>query len=65
MADLERIPPERARQHMAANGALLVCAYDSKEKCQQNYLTGAISLSELQSRLQGMARNQEIIFYCA
>ena len=29
MADIERISPERARQHVAMNAALLVCAYEA------------------------------------
>jgi hypothetical protein len=65
MVDIERIPPERARQHMAANSALFICAYESEEKCQQHRLAGAISLREFQARLPGIARNQELIFYCA
>jgi len=65
MANIERISPEQARRHMTANSALLVCAYENEEKLQQNHLAGAISLSVFQSRLRGMSRDQEIIFYCA
>jgi hypothetical protein len=51
MANIERTHPERARQHTAANSALLVCAYDSEERFRQNHLEGAISLAAFKSRL--------------
>jgi len=48
-----------------ASGALLVCAYDDDEKWQQNHLAGAIALADFREREASLARNQEIIFYCA
>jgi hypothetical protein len=39
---------------MAANSALLVCAYDSAEKFRQNHLAGAISLAAFKSRLHAI-----------
>lgn len=65
MANVERVFPERVRQHMAANSALLVCAYDSEEKFRQNHLEGAISLATFKSRLHTIPQDCEIIFYCA
>ena len=65
MADIERISPQQALRHIAEKAALLVCAYDSEEKFQQNRLLGAVSLSEFHSRVPGLSRDQEIIFYCA
>jgi hypothetical protein len=65
MANVERIFPERVRQHMGANSALLVCAYDSEEKFRQNHLEGAISLAAFKSRLHTIPQDREIIFYCA
>jgi hypothetical protein len=64
IATTERIGPEQAKRDME-NGALLVCAYDSDEKFQNNRLTGALSLAELQARESALPRDQEIIFYCA
>ena len=60
----ERISADQAREHLET-GALLVCAYDSDEKFQKNHLQGAISLSDLHSRLESLAKDRELIFYCA
>jgi hypothetical protein len=63
---IERIAPQQAREHMARpDGALLVCAYDSKQKFQQNQLDGALSLDEFRAQLGSIPRDREIIFYCA
>ena len=67
MADTaERISPQEARRHLRADpNALLVCAYDNDEKCRQNWLDGAVTLAELQARAATLAKDREIIFYCA
>ena len=62
---VERIDPQAARVHLASSNALLVCAYDSVEKCQANRIDHAINLSELQAKASQLSRSQEIIFYCA
>jgi hypothetical protein len=62
--DIERIDPTQARAHVAKD-ALLVCAYDSQEKCLKNHLGGALSLQDLQSLEDQLPRTREIIFYCA
>ena len=63
---VERITPQQAHDHMrAAPPALLVCAYDSEEKFQQNHLEGAIELDHLASQADAIPKDQEIIFYCA
>jgi len=41
-----------------------VCAYDSEEMCGGMRLERAMTLGELNSRLSGIAKEQEIIFYC-
>jgi rhodanese-related sulfurtransferase len=65
MADqAPRISAEEAHEHVA-QGALLVCAYDSQEKFEKYHLDGAISLSEFRSREHSLPENREIIFYCA
>jgi hypothetical protein len=61
----ERISPQEARRHVQANNALLVCAYDSDEKCRQNWLDGAVTLTELQAREGTLPKDRELIFYCA
>lgn len=59
----QRIGPQQARQDMQG-GALLVCAYDSQEKFEQNHLEGAISLDEFHAMSDSLPKDREIIFYC-
>jgi len=62
----ERISPRHAHEHRESDSnALLVCAYDSEAKFQQNHLDGAISQDEFRSRVDSLAKDWEIIFYCA
>src|SRR6478752_936345 len=62
----ERISAQEARRDLQANSnALLVCAYDSDEKCRQYWLDGATTLTELQAREQTLPKDRELIFYCA
>jgi hypothetical protein len=63
MPDVERISAEDARRR-AAQGALLVCAYDDDQKCGRVRLEGALTMGELRGRLDTLPRDQEIIFYC-
>jgi rhodanese-related sulfurtransferase len=63
--EIERIDPSQARVDVAAGKALLVCAYDSPEKFQQNHLDGALSLQDLQKLEDQIPRDREIVFYCA
>lgn len=46
-------------------GTLLVCAYEKEEEFRQNDLEGAISLSEFRQRKDSVAKDENIIFYCA
>lgn len=63
--EIERIGPEDARARIALSNALLVCSYDDRVKCRENYLEGAIDLSGLESMASRLPLSQEIIFYCA
>ena len=65
MSEPIRISPQEARQKVTVGRALLVCAYDDADKFKTNHLEGALSFSELRSRLPGLAKSQEMIFYCA
>jgi len=65
MAGPIRVSPEEVRQKVSAGSALLVCAYGDDEKFKMVHLQGAISLAEFKSQLPSLAKNQEIIFYCA
>lgn len=62
---IERIDPQAARVHLRSSSALLVCAYDSAEKCQSNRIDDAIDFSALEARVATLPRDQELIFYCA
>jgi len=64
MAEARRVRVQEAREKVQASQALLVCAYDSEEMCHGLRLEGAITLGELNTRLSGVPKEQEIIFYC-
>ncbi|HBG04331.1 MAG: ArsR family transcriptional regulator [Geobacteraceae bacterium GWC2_58_44] len=64
MAEARRVKIQEARSKVQAGEALFVCAYDSEEMCNGLRLEGAITLGELNTRLSGVAKEQEIIFYC-
>jgi hypothetical protein len=64
MAEIRRINPEEARFKVQAGAALLVCAYDSEETCNQMRLEGTMTMGELDPRLARLDKDQEIIFYC-
>jgi hypothetical protein len=63
--DVERVPVEAARGEVESGRALLVCAYDDEEKCRRLRLENAVSLHDLQRRVDSVPHNQTLIFYCA
>ena len=65
MSEPIRISPHDARHKVSSGNALLVCAYDDADKFKNNHLEGAISFSEFKSKLPSLAKEQEVIFYCA
>ena len=65
MADIERISVEEAHRKVAANQALLVCAYDDEARCRKLNLDGSISLTSFQSKVASLPKSHEIIFFCA
>lgn len=65
MSGPERIPPEAVIQKLQTGKALLVCAYEDDEKFKKVQLQGAISLNEFKSKLPSLAKDQEVVFYCA
>jgi hypothetical protein len=65
MAEPIRISPEEVIRKVTSGSALLVCAYDEEEKCKKLHLEGSISLTEFKFKRSALAKNQEIIFYCA
>jgi hypothetical protein len=65
MAEVARVGPDEAHQKVETGEAILVCAYDDREKCRQLHLEGAIDLDELQAKLPAIPKEKELIFYCA
>ncbi len=64
MAEVERVAVQDARRELSNGRALLVCAYEDEQKCGQMLAEGAITMGQLQSRLGGLPKGQELIFYC-
>jgi hypothetical protein len=65
MAEIQRIDPEEARQHVRSGQALLVCAYEDDAKWERMRLEGSVPLRELESQAAALPRDRELIFYCA
>jgi hypothetical protein len=65
MPEVSRITAEEARREVASGQALLVCAYEQDEKCNQIALEGSIPLSQFQQRVPSLPKEQEVIFFCA
>ena len=60
-----RIPADLARRHFESGRALLVCAYDDEEKARKFMFEGALTLKQLEERLESLPENLDILFYCA
>ena len=65
MTEPERVTPEEVHQKLKSGRILLVCAYEDEAKFKKMQIQGAISLNDFKSRLPSLAKDQEIIFYCA
>jgi hypothetical protein len=60
-----RVTPQEIYPRVKTGQALLVCAYPDEAKCRSMQLEGAVSLREFQLRLPDLAKDQEIVFFCA
>ena len=58
-------PAEVRRKKAGGESTLLVCAYESPEKCSQVKLDGSIDFKTLQAKLPSLSKDQEIVLYCA
>jgi hypothetical protein len=65
MSQITRISVGEVRKEVTSGRALLVCAYEQEEKCNQVALEGSLSLTRFQERAPTLPRNQEVIFFCA
>jgi uncharacterized protein (TIGR02284 family) len=61
---VKRIPVREARERVQSGRAMLICAYDSQEKFEQNQLEGAMSLPAFESKLPSISKDADLIFYC-
>lgn len=59
-----RINVEDAHKLVTSGQALLVCSYDD-DKCKSKLFQGALLKSELETRVNSLPKDQNIIFYCA
>ena len=65
MNEVPRVTPEEVYPKLRSAESLLVCAYDSDARFRQVHLKGAISLEEFKSLRPTLAKDREIVFYCA
>jgi hypothetical protein len=65
MGEPVRISPKETRKRVLSGAALLVCAYDNDDKFNNNRLESATSFNEFKMRSGSLAKDKEIIFYCA
>lgn len=65
MVEVPRISAQEARARVASGQGLLVCAYEEPEKFASLHLEGAISIQEFRRLRPSLAKEREIIFYCA
>jgi hypothetical protein len=65
MPEVSRIGVQEAHREVTSGRAVLVCAYEQDEKCNQVALDGSISLTQFQQRLPSLPKEQEVIFFCA
>ncbi|MFP3869089.1 MAG: hypothetical protein ACLFUU_13215 [Desulfobacteraceae bacterium] len=60
-----RVSPQEVYPQVKSGSSLLVCAYDSDDRCQDMQLEGALMPSEFKAQVPTLPKQQEIIFYCA
>jgi hypothetical protein len=63
--DPTRVSPVDIYQNVKSGKTLLVCGDDDDQKFKMMRLDGAISLNDFRSRLSNLAKNQDVVFYCA
>jgi hypothetical protein len=65
MANFELISAKQAYSDLANGDALLVNGYDDPQKWEGTRVPQAVSFMEFNSNLGKLAKDGEIIFYCA
>jgi rhodanese-related sulfurtransferase len=66
MGNLEQISVREVRNLLTTNrNTLLVCGYEKDDDFHKYDLEDAISLGDFRRRMKSLAKDQQIIFYCA
>jgi hypothetical protein len=66
MSTATLVPAEYVREKLQSGAdTLLVCAYDDPAKCRKVRVDGAIDFATLEKQKESLARDREILFYCA
>ena len=65
MSEVNRISASKIKVGVDTGTTLLICAYNSDEKFDSFHLDGAIPLSEFKVRLPDLAKDKQLVFYCA
>lgn len=65
MPEVNRVSASSIKKGVESGSTLLVCAYDDDAKFRSFHLEGAIPLSEFKVRVQGLAKDSHVVFYCA
>ena len=65
MSAAVRVSAREIRPRVKSGDAMLVCAYDSDEKFQNHHLEGAVSLAEFRTLVPTLAKDKELVFFCA
>ncbi|MCP4341484.1 MAG: ArsR family transcriptional regulator [Desulfobulbaceae bacterium] len=65
MSDAVRISATEIRARVKSGEAMLVCAYDSDDKFKAHHLEGAVSLAEFRTLVPTLAKDKELVFFCA
>jgi rhodanese-related sulfurtransferase len=64
-ASVPRISAQDAHAKVAAGKALLVCSYGDRSKCGGLGIASGMAWADFAERLPDLAKDQEIILYCA
>ena len=59
-----RVSAAEVRARLSSSDALLVCAYEDQEKCENLRLAGALTFNELKAMVTSLSSARELIFYC-
>ena len=59
-----RVSVADVRVRLSSSDALVVCAYEDQQKCEQIRLAGALTFDELKAMATSLSTDRELIFYC-